>query len=475
MAMQGRDPFIGVTPPALLAQITGLVDLASWQSAWIAGSSIFTIERALFAHRPDLPLHGNDVTIFSAAIAAIARGETLDFTFIAKLARWEDMLAGRPFLDRVAALMLCKMLSAQFPGDSLHSNKHWAHYEREFDAALDRPRERIAALAGELRLASYTGGDFRDHLARCAEAGGGFIMASPPSRSQHDGDNKLIAANVAWAQPSFEGWSSAALPALLDQIDVLGLPFIAIADAPIPGRNVASLYRKGLDPARYVLTSERTARTSLIDQPPVTDAKPFKFVPVDIDRISKRTQVRLYPCTAGSADYIKGLFLQENIVFVRGMVNVLIYLDDMLAGVLTYNRMNRALGGFKQHDAIYLLSDVSTSRFGRISKLLPMLATCRHMVDYAGKRLTHRPVLQVLTTVRSNNPASMKYRGVFNMVSRKDAPEGESSGARYIINYGSAPREQTPQQIFKEWLRLYFKDDRDRRVTNSHAARPDAD
>ena len=475
MAMQGREPFIGATPPALLAQIIGLVDLDTWKSAWIAGSSIFTIERALTKRCPALALHGNDVSIASAAIAALARDETLDFTFTGKLAKWEQLLAGRPFLDRVAALMLCKMLAAQFPGESLHSLKHWAHYERDFDASIERPRERAAALVAELRLASYTGGDFRDHLARCAEAGGGFIIASPPTRSQHDGDNKFIAANVSWNQPKFEGWSPAGLPALLDQLDTLGLPFIALADAPIDDRNVASLYRKGLDPARYVLTSERTARTSLIDQPPVTDAKPFKFVPVDIDRISKRTQVRLYPCSAGSADYVKALFLQENIVFVRGMVNVLIYLDDMLAGVLTYNRMNRALGGFKQHDAIYLLSDVSTSRFGRISKLLPMLATCRHMVDYAGRRLTHRPVLQVLTTVRTNNPASMKYRGVFNMVARKEAAEGESSGSRYIINYGSAPREQTPQQIFREWLRLYFKDDRDRRVTNSHAARADAD
>jgi hypothetical protein len=474
MAMQGREPFAGVTPRPLLAQILGAADFASWGSAWIAGSGTFSIERALGAALPELPIYGNDVSLLSAIVASLVHNEPIGFTFVNALERWETLLEGRPYIDRCAAVVLCTVLDAQYRGASRHSAKHWAYYERDLETSLTIPRARLVAMASELRLAGYRSTDFREQLEACAAAKGGMIVALPLVKGLHENSQKYINANVRWDAPKFDSWHPAQLPALLDQMDLIGVPWVALSAVEAEGRAPAGRFRKGLGSPTFIYSSTPAPRTSLVDLAPTTDAKPFKFIPVDIDRISKRTQVRLYPCKAGSADYVKGLFLQENIVFVRGMVNILVYLDDMLAGVLTYNRADYGMAHWKSQDCVYLLSDVSTNRFGRISKLLPMLATSKQVLQFVGDRLTHRPVLQVLTTVRTNNVVSMKYRGIWNLIARKEPGKADQGGSRYIINYGSDPRDQTPQQIYKEWLRLYFKDDRDRKVTNSYA-RPATD
>jgi hypothetical protein len=402
-------------------------------------------------------------------IASVAREKPLNFRFVKKLARWEDLLAGRPYLDRAAALILCMVLAGQFRGTSVHSAKHWSYYEHDLDGALERPRQRLLDMAKEMKLEDYIPGDFREHLRRCGEVGGGFIVSAPFVKGFYEGWFKYINENVEWTEPSYDMWNPDDFPALLDTIDGMGIPYLAVYKQPIEGKHVACYYRKGMHPPFYVLTSQAPKQTSLIDRPPVTQPKPFKFTPVDITKLTKDTVVRVYPCKAGNADYVKGLFLQENITFTSGMVNMLIYLDDMLAGVLTFNRMNRGLGGWKIQDAVYLLSDTSTTRFGRVSKLIAMIAASSDVLGYASRRLTHRPVKQVITTVRTNNPVSMKYRGIYNMISRKAPDERDTSGSQYILNYGSDPRPGTLQDIYAEWLAKHFKDDQTRQVTNSYA------
>lgn len=471
MAMQGRELFNGSIPPQLLAQIMRAVDFSTWRSVWVGCSGTFSFERAIAKACPGVACFGNDVSLISAVIASVAREEPLALRFTGKLAHWESLLDGRSYLDRAAAVILAMVLAGQYRGRSAHALKHWAHYERDFDAALDRPRERLLGMARELKLADYMPGDFRDHLRRCAEAGGGFIVSAPFVKGFYEGWFKTINESVEWDRPGYDIWNPDDFPALLDQIDGMGIPYLAVYKQPIEGRELACYFRKGMHPPFYVLTSQKPAGTSVIDQPPVISPKPFRFAPVDLEKLGDTARVRIYPCQASSADYVKGLFLQENITFTSGMVNLLVYLDDMLAGVLTFNRMNRQVGGWKTGDAVYLLSDTATSRFGRIAKLIAMLATSAEVLGYVGRRLTHRPVKQVITTVRSNNPVSMKYRGIYELISRKAPDARDTSGSAFILNYGSAPRAETPDEIYASWRRKHYRDDRERKVTSSHARR----
>lgn len=321
-------------------------------------------------------------------------------------------------------------------------------------------------------MTAYLPGDFRTHLEQCAEAGGGFIVSAPFVKGFYEGWFKFINQNVSWQEPPYDVWNPDDFPKLLDHIDELGVPYIAVYKTPLEGRHTACYYRKGMHPPFYVLTRAEPRSTSIVDQPPSINAKPFAFKALDIAKLTATSEVSISPCQQGYADYIKGLYLQENITFTSGMANFLIHIDGMLAGVMTFSKLTaNMVGGWHGRNSIYMLSDVSTTRFGRVSKLIAMLATSTTLLDYISSRMVHRPILQVVTTVRSNNPVSMKYRGIYDVLSRKEGDDKTSSGAGYVINYGSAPRDLTPQQIYAEWFKKHFRDDRERKVTNSYAPR----
>jgi hypothetical protein len=469
MAMPSGELFNGAIPTPLLPLMTKHCGIENWSSVWVGCSGTFSFERAINLAFPQKSVFSNDVSLLSALIASVAQSKPLEFTFIGKLERFEQLLKGKPYIDRASALILCMILAQRFKGPSQHTAKHWAFYERDFEQSLERPRKRLIELAASLRLADYMPGDFRQHINRCAEAKGGFVVSAPFLKNFYEGWFRFIHNNVKWSPPTYDVWNPDDMPALLNEMDRLGVPFCVAYNAPIEGRYVAGCFRKGLAPPFYLITSHQPSQTSLIDRPPVNPISPFQFKPIDISRLTDDPKIVIAPCTAGHANYIKQLYLQDNIAFTSGLVNMLVWVDDMVAGVMTFTKLTSGIGGVKTNESVYLLSDTSTSRFGRISKLIAMLATSKQVLDYVASRIIHRPIGHVVTTVRSNNPVSMKYRGIYELALRKKADEKERSGSDYILSYMSAPRHQSFDEIYAEWRQKHFKDDRARKVTNSYA------
>src|SRR5690606_12208351 len=114
--------------------------------------------------------------------------------------------------------------------------------------------------------------------------------------------------------------------------------------------------------------------------------------------------------------------------------------DGMLAGAFIFSM---AQYGDKIHN-IYMLSDFSTSRHRKLSKLIPMLATSRDVIAHVNRQYLI-DIQEVYTTAFTTKPISMKYRGIYKLAKR-----GEG-----FLNYSSAVRQQSPQEIFREWYRKY--------------------
>lgn len=474
MARQARSIFKGSIPPILLAQIMKGVDFTDWQSVWVGCSGTFSFERAVsLAHRGK-PVFSNDVSFLSALIWSIASKTTLDFEFVGPLAYWEDLLAGRPYFDRAAAAVLVMKLHGTYQGNNAFTRKHWKHYEDALDESLERPKERLAQMADEIKSVSYFPGDFRKHLDRCIAEGGGFIVSAPFVEGFYEEWFKFINTNIRWTEPAYDLWNPEQFPALIEQIEDAGIPYLAVYKQPLPGKQLVAYHKMGMHPPFFVMSNTPAKGSTLVDVTSAGAGERFAFEAVDITRLTANSEVSIYACSGKHADYVKKLYLQENIPFTSGMANFLVYIDDMLAGVMTYSSLSRNFaGGWHSRNAIYLLSDTSTSRFGRVFKLVAMLATCEDVLRVVQDRIVHRRIGQVITTVRSNNPVSMKYRGIYDKIVVKEAGPEEQSGSKFIISYGSAPRAQTPQQIYAEWWKRHFKDDRDRKVTNSYATKAD--
>lgn len=175
----------------------------------------------------------------------------------------------------------------------------------------------------------------------------------------------------------------------------------------------------------------------------------FRYKPVDIAKIGPDTKVTIVQGDSSKLSFVKDVYLAKNIVHSNGFGNYLVYLDDMLAGGVIYDEgpVTRMAYGPR---TLVLLSDVTTSTQGKLSKLVAMIGTSRTLVHPLElKMLKHYD--NVVTTARTRNPVSMKYRGIFKKLSRRwDDAEGLN-----IIQYGADVTDLTPQQLYDQWWEKY--------------------
>ena len=143
-------------------------------------------------------------------------------------------------------------------------------------------------------------------------------------------------------------------------------------------------------------------------------------------------------------NFLRERYLSRGIDFVNGAKHYLVMLDGKLAGGIAYQRSQ-----YGDVTDLYLLSDFSIVRAGKISKLIALLATSRELTRHVervyGQRFTH-----LYTTAFTDKPISMKYRGVFEVSSRKPG----------MVNYVSEIRPDPLQQLYGIWWRRHAKNPR---------------
>lgn len=123
------------------------------------------------------------------------------------------------------------------------------------------------------------------------------------------------------------------------------------------------------------------------------------------------------------------------------MFNYCVFIDGKLAGGIIMS-----LSKYGDIESLYVLSDFSVSRNNRLSKLIAMIATSKDIISEI-ERKTLLKFKQLCTTVFTDKPVSMKYRGIWDLHARKEG----------FLNYSSKIRASSPQQIYLEWFNKYNK------------------
>lgn len=476
MAYMGdsTEIFNGSIPPLCLAQIMRCVDFSQWPGVYVACSGMFTFERAIAQAYPRTRCVSNDVSLLSGAMAGLATGEALSFTFKGRFADLEEELQGAPYHVRVGALMTALLMARNHRHDNRRSRQHFQYYVDHILEYAEKSGAAAQAAMVEANLLLYKPRDLRVHIDEAIETGQGVIVSAPFERRWYEKWFQFLHDNVDWQPPSYDIWDPDDFPSLMQKVADSGVPYCMVYSKLLPDQQVVAYHKKGYTPPFYVYSN--TARTgSIIERIGRDIRRPFAFNAVDIDKIGPDTKIKVYRTKAGYADYVKALYLQENIPWSTAPVNFLIYLDDMLAGILCYRGWDKQTPGLKNTDqphrrrvSLYLLSDTCTTRFGRVSKLISMLALSRSVLRTAERSILHRPCEYLYTSVRSNHPVSMKYRGVWKLLYRGVPGKYEQSNVKHVILYEGRPNDREPEEIYEYWFKRYFKDDRSRRVSSSY-------
>lgn len=60
--------FIGAIPTDLVDQFVRVTPFPQWGSAWVCCSGSFRMDQAIHQAAPDIPIHSNDVSLYSTCI-----------------------------------------------------------------------------------------------------------------------------------------------------------------------------------------------------------------------------------------------------------------------------------------------------------------------------------------------------------------------------------------------------------------------
>lgn len=158
--------------------------------------------------------------------------------------------------------------------------------------------------------------------------------------------------------------------------------------------------------------------------------------------------LKLAPLTLGQFNALRSRYLNPRIT--PGRAKLAIAVKDGTGKILGVFAMD--LASYAPDEA-YLLSDfaVAPTDYPRLSKLIVLAATSRE-TQLLCQRAFSRRIRGVATTAFSDNPVSMKYRGLLRLTKRSPSNEG---GWAFQLQYQGAMGEHTLAEALEAWAKRW--------------------
>ncbi|MFF0625143.1 hypothetical protein [Streptomyces sp. NPDC004296] len=345
-------------------------------------------------------------------------------------------------IGTVATLMLGTRFLASVGREGLWHERVVRSYREQWKAKHAETVERLAG--SNVELASYEVEDVRSWLQKVP--GDAPVCSFPPFYG--GGYEKLyepLESHFTWDAPQYDS------PSDDDVVSVLG----AITDRPYwltaSNHDVPELHRylRGVIKATpraapfYVYASEAPTRIVAPRQP---------IEPVRVPRLRQGDELvgplSLAPLKTGQFNALRSRYLNPRIA--PGAANHAIAVKDGSGCILGVFAMSPSS---YTPDEAYLLSDfaVAPTDYPRLSKLIVLAATSAE-AQLLCQRAFSRRVRAVSTTAFSNNPVSMKYRGLLKLTKR--GPSNED-GWQYQLQYQGPMGEHTLAEGLQRWAKRW--------------------
>jgi len=424
--------FVGAISKKLCWQLVTHIPFGEWGKVFIGCSGSFRSESVIGARFPDVSIYSNDVSFLSCALGAAATGKSFPVRYTGELDFLEPYAGDDP-LSALAAAGVALEYAACSKRNRYGQEKRKAviaEMGRLYAANLENARKLLAVL----RIEEFYLGDFRQQIDRAKDQGGGFLSFAPTYRGGYERLYKALHENIEWDAPTYDVWDPKQTPQLIEECEAAGIPYGIISDQLFEGQSPAFLFSGSGHPVYVYGKAPASLR---VDRAKV---QPFKYQPIDPATMTEDSQIGIVAVPAAQIAFLKSIYLSKGIKFKSGMANFLVLVDGAVVGGITYNQTQYG----DRNREVYILSDFAIRGERRLAKLVALIATSSGLTGQLDQQWLTR-IERVFTTAFTNKPVSMKYRGIFDIHSRKPG----------MINYASTVREATPQELYVFWWRKY--------------------
>jgi hypothetical protein len=428
--------FLGTVPQPVRSMIREIA--RSWGDVpvYVGCSGNFTIEHALSDGKRKL--HSNDVSLYTCAIGRMLTGQPVGLSIKPETHRWLENFIDSP--ERAVATILLLLEYGHFSlKDGKFSRRVWQAVEARWQALHDETLEKVMEAKKGIQIASFTACDVVEFIAGAPDDAA--AMAFPPTyKGGYERQFKALDEIIGWEPAPYvvfdegrmdllvanlrkrEHWAlywDRDLPALADYLVGLSQPSALSHQVRIYGT-------KG--------------RTRVVNPHQKLEQVPMRRLEGTLEGALK-----LCYLSQGQFNSLRSQYMAVKIAPADASLRFGVIVGDRIAGAFAFS-----FGGGSPLSGdwcdVYMLSDfaVAPTSFTRLSKLVLASALSKEVQDVLQQR-TAKAVNTLGTTAFTDKPVSMKYRGLFDLYSRKPGK----------LNYVGKAGRWTLSEALDWWMKCH--------------------
>ncbi len=401
--------FVGAINSQVRSILSQFGQSLTGQPVYVGCSGNFTVERVL-SKKGVTDLHSNDVSLYSCAVGSYMAGEPIQVDVADDELSWMAAYM-EPGLPTIATLLLCSEVLKHYQRPEPYHCRMWKAYCDRFDSMHGDTLNRVKAALDGVTLSSFWPGDVTEFIERAPEDAP--VVCFPPTyKGGYERLYKVMDRVFSWDAPSYTLFDKDRFQALTKLITSRPV-WMTLRDQREPDMEhcLRGMVQTGLRSRPvYVYSS---ANSSVLMLP----AQRVEAVP--LPRLEGETSGVLSFCriTQAQLNELRSEYLSPSITPSGAQVSYGVKVGDGLIGALAFSRSSF----YGEWCDAYMLTDpaIRPTVYKRLSKLVLAAAVSQEMKVTLEQAL-NMPVRTVGTTAFTERAVSMKYRGLFDLHSRKE-------------------------------------------------------
>ena len=411
--------------------------LLAGREVYVGCSGNFTIESILSAVCPTAEIYSNDVSLYSTAVGYMLTDRMLPLEIVHPELLWLNDYAAKGAEEQVAVLMLLVDALGFEKRNNRFKQRMWQAYVDQFPTLFAATLVKVQRFKASVQIRDYTTVDVHDYFPRPGAISIGFL---PTYVGGYEKLFKALAAAVKWQSPDYEILTTERRLATLEKM--AEGDYILYDDAARDLPCVAKVQQRGRK-AVYIY-SNMAFPGALLRQKSNEKARNFQILKPD-EEIPAAAVVTIKQVDLATVNHYRSLFLSKRIAPAPADLSFLVFAGEKLIGAMMFTAYSVKI---KSPTEIYLMSDfvVPSNRHPRLAKLMLLVILSRETRE-ALERAQIKRYSTILTSVFTDKPVSMKYRGIFELAKR---------GPNFL-NYRGTFNDTSLQEVIPTWKAKYDK------------------
>lgn len=434
--------FVGTTPEEIRILLQDVLKDRKGEDVFVGCSGNFSTDKVLAGM--GFKVHSNDVSLYSKLIADIVMGtdtevKVIDSDLINVFSQWEESKY-KKLVQVMFAMRLSKFVKRKNDYEREFYHNFIVNAKGYYEKTVTK-MEKNQQLGFQISSFSYC--DFIEHL-KTKKPNQIGISFPPTYKGGYEKMFQYVEDSFNYKRAKYAMFDPAKAEntflELLEQGENIiysdreneKLQNYEIAKAYLGhGKNTVYIYSSLVNTKKkYYIEKSKKALTT-------------KYKIIDINKqFDENTNIEIEPCQLKDVNYFKSFFMSAKVDYSEGGDFALVLLADGEAfGFVSFNKQ---LSTFSQ---IFIHSDfVVNSVMPKLSKLLILLLKSKEVQRQIIRFYKHY-YLGLRTSVYTQKPVSMKYRGVFNLDKRDKGK----------LIYSADFTKETAKEIYLLWLKKYQK------------------